>query len=708
MGFEDGLDDPVFHPDLCHIAAGQARGFRDSVLTRVDAGKAAVAPPEGGDRGLETACDRKGFQGLGAREIVFVGRDRDGREHAHDQDHDHEFDQGKARVLTHGHHRFRTAFNPDPAGLMPVTRWDLLIMWPPAPGIHPMLDPVPEHYASPEGKARLMERIRESVAPRWVLSRRQLCDLELLLNGAFHPLDTFLGEEDHARVVAEGRLANGTLWPLPVTLDVPEEFAGRLDLGGLLELCDPEGIPLAVLEVTGKYRPDRQEEAQRVFGTLDPVHPAVRHLLEATHPVYLTGRLTGLAPPPHYDFRHLRLGPNELRARFRTLGWRRIIAFQTRNPLHRAHFELTFRAAREREANLLIHPSVGMTRPGDVDAYTRIRCYQKVLAHYPSSTTLLALLPLAMRMGGPREVLLHMIIRRNCGATDLIVGRDHAGPGRDSGGQPFYPPYAAREAALAHAGEIGIGVVAFDEMVYAPRRGEYLPVDELAPGEESLSLSGTELRRRLALGLEIPEWFSFPEVIAELRKSLPPLARRGLTVFLTGLSGAGKSTLAHALAEKLLEQGGRPVTLLDGDLVRRTLSSELGFSREHRDLHIRRLGFVAAEISKSGGCAICAPIAPYARTREEVREMVESRGGGFVEIHISTPLSVCEGRDRKGLYARARAGLIPDFTGVSDPYEAPLHPDLAIDTTELTPEEACQQIMLKLEHLGYIGGEVAS
>jgi sulfate adenylyltransferase len=566
------------------------------------------------------------------------------------------------------------------------------------------MDPIPEHYVSPEGRARLMEEIRKSRAPSWVLTRRQLCDLELLLSGAFHPLAGFLDEADYAKVVAVGRLADGALWPLPVTLDVPDRLAERLDRGSLLELCDPEGIPLAALEVTGQYRPDRRAEARAVFGSEDPVHPGVRHLLEATHPVYVAGRLAGLTPPPHYDFQALRLTPNELRARFRALGWRRVIAFQTRNPLHRAHVELTFRAAREREANLLIHPSVGLTRPGDVDVYTRVRCYQKVLRHYPAATTLLALLPLAMRMGGPREVLLHMIIRKNCGASDFIVGRDHAGPGRDRAGHPFYPPGAAREAALAHADEIGIGVVTFDEMVYAPRRGQYLPVDELAPGEESLTLSGTELRRRLALGLEIPEWFSFPEVLGELRKSQPPLARRGLTVFLTGFSGAGKSTIAHALAEKMLEEGGRSVTLLDGDPVRRTLSSELGFSREHRDLHIRRLGFVASEISKSGGCAICAPIAPYARTREEVRELVESKGGGFVEIYISTPLEVCEGRDRKGLYARARAGLIADFTGISDPYEVPTAPDLAIDTTDLTPEEACQKIMLKLEHLGYIGG----
>ena len=566
-----------------------------------------------------------------------------------------------------------------------------------------MPDPVPEHYPSPAEKDRILGEIRETKAPHWNLTRRQLCDLELILNGAFHPLSGFLGPLDYRSVVQSGRLRDGTLWPIPIVLDIPESLAEKLQPGMLLELRESEGIPVAALEVETLDRPDHLEEALQVFGTEDRMHPGVRYLLESTHPVHVSGVLRGLTPPPHYDFRPLRLTPNALRAKFDALGWRRVIAFQTRNPLHRAHVELTFRAAREHEANLLLHPSVGLTRPGDVDAYTRVRCYERVLTHYPAATTLLALLPLAMRMGGPREVLLHMIIRKNFGASHFIVGRDHAGPGRDRRGEPFYPPFAAREAALAASAEIGIEVVPFDEMVYAPRRGQYVEAAELAPGEESLTLSGTELRRRLALGLEIPEWFSYSEVIQELRRSHPPLSKRGFVIFLTGLSGAGKSTIAHVVTEHLLELGTRPVTLLDGDHVRRMLSSELGFSREHRDLHIQRLGFVAAEIAKSGGVAICAPIAPYAETRRAVRAEVESRLAGFIEVFVSTPLGTCEARDRKGLYARARAGLIPDFTGVSDPYEVPENPDLDLDTTRMTPEEAAQRIMLKLEHLGYLG-----
>ncbi len=566
-----------------------------------------------------------------------------------------------------------------------------------------MAAPVPEHYVTPAEKDRILSKIRSERSPSWDLTRRQLCDLELILNGGFNPLTGFLAPGDYRSVVETGRLADGTLWPLPIVLDIPESLATRLAPGVLLELREPEGIPVAAIEIETLDRPDRDEEARRVFGTSDRTHPGVRYLLESTHPVYVSGKLFGLTPPPHYDFRELRFTPNALRARFETLGWKRIVAFQTRNPLHRAHVELTFRAAREHEANLLLHPSVGLTRPGDVDAYTRVRCYERVLTYYPEATTQLALLPLAMRMGGPREVLLHMIIRRNFGASHFIVGRDHAGPGRGRDGEAFYPPFAAREAALAKAVEIGIEVVAFDEMVYAPSRGQYVGAGELSPGEESLSLSGTELRRRLALGLEIPGWFSYPEVIAELRRAHAPLARRGFAIFLTGLSGAGKSTIANILTSRLLELGTRPTTLLDGDHVRKMLSSELGFSREHRDLHIQRLGFVAAEIAKSGGVAICAPIAPYAGTRRAVRAEVESRGAGFIEVYVSTPLTTCEARDRKGLYARARAGLIPDFTGVSDPYEVPENPDLNLDTTQMTPEEAAQRIMLKLEHLGYIG-----
>ena len=391
-----------------------------------------------------------------------------------------------------------------------------------------------------------------------------------------------------------------------------------------------------------------------------------------------------------------------MRARFAKLGWRRIVAFQTRNPMHRAHMELTFRAAREMEANLLIHPSVGMTKPGDIDHFTRVRCYEHLAKRYPEQTTMLALLPLAMRMGGPREALWHAMIRHNHGATHFIVGRDHAGPGKRADGEPFYGPYEAQEMVAKYSDEIGITMMPFRQMLYVRERAQYAPENEVVEGETVLDISGTEFRRRLAEGLDIPEWFSFPEVVAELRRTHPPLHQRGFTVFFTGLSGSGKSTIANALMVKLLELGGRRVTLLDGDLVRKNLSSELGFSKEHRDLNIQRIGYVASEIAKHGGIALCAPIAPYAATRRAVREMIETAGGGFIEVYIATSIEVCEARDRKGLYARARAGKIKEFTGVSDPYETPENPEITLDTSGNTPDEAAQDIMLKLEHLGYV------
>ena len=377
------------------------------------------------------------------------------------------------------------------------------------------------------------------------------------------------------------------------------------------------------------------------------------------------------------------------------------MAFQTRNPLHRAHQELTFRAARDVEANLLIHPVVGMTKPGDIDHYTRVRCYENVLGYYPEQTTMLSLLPLAMRMGGPREALWHAIIRKNYGCTHLIVGRDHAGPGDDSNGKPFYGPYDAQELLQQHEAELDISMVPFKMMVYAENKAQYIPADEVAESDRVLNISGTELRRRLQEGLEIPEWFSFPEVVAELRRTHPPRSKQGFTIFFTGLSGSGKSTIANALMSKLMEIGGRPVSLLDGDIVRKNLSSELGFSKEHRDLNILRIGFVASEITKSGGIAICAPIAPYAKTRRAVREAI-SPYGGFIEIHVATALEVCEERDRKGLYAKARAGIIKEFTGISDPYEVPEAPEMVIDTVDISPDLAAHRILIKLESLGYI------
>ena len=540
--------------------------------------------------------------------------------------------------------------------------------------------------------------------PSWDLTPRHLCDLELLLSGAFSPLRGFLGSADVASVCADMRLSDGTLWPIPVTLDVTDELAAQVGPGASVALRDPEGVMLAALHVEEVYRPDRRAEAQGVFGTTDTAHPGVAHLLERTHPNYLAGTLEGIQLPAHHDYPALRHTPTELRAEFTRRGWRRVVAFQTRNPLHRAHHELTLRAAKEVEANLLIHPVVGMTKPGDVDHYTRVRCYQAIMDGYPHSTAMLSLLPLAMRMGGPREAVLHAIIRRNHGVTHLIVGRDHAGPGADAQGRPFYGPYDAQDLVRKHEAELGVTMVPFRQMVYVEQMDGYLPEDEVPSGARTLTISGTEQRRRLNEGRDLPEWFTPPAVAAELRRSYPPRARQGFTVFFTGLSGSGKSTIANVVLVKLLELGGRPVTLLDGDIVRKHLSSELGFSKAHRDINIRRIGFVASEITKNGGIAICAPIAPYDATRKDVRAMVEP-GGGFLLVHVSTSLEVCEARDSKGLYAKARAGALPEFTGISDPYEVPDDADVTIDTTQLTPEEAAQQIILHLESEGYVGAE---
>ena len=535
---------------------------------------------------------------------------------------------------------------------------------------------------------------------RVTLSARHLCDVELLLNGAFSPLDGFMTEADYDHVVESMRLADGALWPIPIVLDVSAEFAASLE-DRWVELRDMEGVLIAYMEVASCWRPDKAREAKAVYGSGDIAHPAVDYLYNHTEDYYLGGRLFGVAEPLHYDFRSSRFTPVQLRGEFERRGWSRVVAFQTRNPMHRAHLELTFRASQMAEANLLIHPVVGQTKPGDVDHYTRVRCYEHALRRFPEQTTMLSLLPLAMRMAGPREAVWHAIIRRNYGCSHFIVGRDHASPGKDSKGEDFYGPYDAQELVKEHQDELGIEMVPFQAMVYVEERAEYKPFDEVAEGDTVRSISGTELRRRLRGGLEIPDWFTYPEIAEELRRTYPPRHNQGFTVFFTGLSGAGKSTLANALLVKLMESGGRPVTLLDGDVVRTHLSSELGFSKEHRDLNVRRIGFVASEITKNGGVAICAPIAPYEVTRRQVRQMIETVGG-FVEVYVSTPLGVCESRDRKGLYAKARAGLIKGFTGIDDPYEAPVDPDIRLDTSDLQPEIAVQRVLLKLEALGYL------
>jgi sulfate adenylyltransferase len=561
--------------------------------------------------------------------------------------------------------------------------------------------PIPELYVSHDSAQKL--KVEAGNLPSWDLTARQVCDLELLMNGGFNPLKGFQSEADYNGVVENMRTADGHLWPMPITLDVSEKFADGIAAGQDIALRDMEGVILAILSVTDKWVPNKANEAAKVFGADDLAHPAVNYLHNVAGPVYLGGPITGIQQPVHYDFKSRRDTPNELRAFFRKMGWRKIVAFQTRNPLHRAHQELTFRAAREAQANLMIHPVVGMTKPGDVDHFTRVRCYEAVLGQYPQSTTTMSLLNLAMRMAGPREAVWHGLIRKNHGCTHFIVGRDHAGPGKNSAGQDFYGPYDAQTLFKEHEAEIGVTMVDFKHMVYVQEKAQYYPANEVPEGGTVLDISGTELRRRLREGIDIPEWFSFPEVVTELRKTSPARSKQGFTVFFTGLSGSGKSTIANALMVKLMEMGGRPVTLLDGDVVRKHLSSELGFSKEHRDLNIKRIGYVASEITKNGGIAICAPIAPYTATRRAVREMVESFGA-FIEVHVATSIDECERRDRKGLYKLAREGKIKEFTGISDPYEAPTKAELVVDTENVDVDHCAHQVILKLESMGLIKG----
>ena len=559
--------------------------------------------------------------------------------------------------------------------------------------------PIPELYVSSDSAQKLKHEAGALLS--WDLTARQVCDLELLMNGGFNPLKGFMDQSDYDGVVANMRMADGTLWPMPITLDVTEAFAEKVEPGRDIALRDQEGVILAILAISDKWVPNKAVEAEKVFGADDLAHPAVNYLHNQSGKVYLGGPVIGIQQPVHYDFKARRDTPNELRALFRKLGWRKMVAFQTRNPLHRAHQELTFRAAREAQANLLIHPVVGMTKPGDVDHFTRVRCYEAVLDQYPAQTTALSLLNLAMRMAGPREAVWHGIIRKNHGCTHMIVGRDHAGPGKNSADQDFYDPYAAQELFAQHAAEIGIEMVDFKHMVYVAEKAQYYPANEVPEGSTVLDISGTELRRRLREGLDIPEWFSFPAVVAELRKTSPARSKQGFTVFFTGLSGSGKSTIANALMVKLMEMGGRPVTLLDGDVVRRHQSSELGFSKDHRDLNIKRIGYVASEITKNGGIAICAPIAPYTATRRAVREMIEAFGA-FIEVHVATSIEECERRDRKGLYKLAREGKIKGFTGISDPYEAPTKAELVVDTENVDVDHCAHQVLLKLEQMGLI------
>lgn len=554
--------------------------------------------------------------------------------------------------------------------------------------------PIQREDSAPLGRAL-------ASAPSWTLTRRQLCDLELVLDGSFAPLTGFLGAADYDAVLGDSRRADGALWPMPVLLDVADETAAKVAPGEPLVLRDGQGTALAVLWSDERFALDPEREARAVYGTTDRRHPGVAYLFERTHPTALGGRLEGLTRPEHQDFVALRLDPGAVRAEIARRGWRRVVGFQTRNPLHRAHFEMTRRAMADLDAGLLLHPAIGATRPGDLEAVARVRAYRALLPRYPPGSALLALLPLAMRMAGPREALWHALIRRNYGCTHFIVGRDHAGPGNDAAGRPFYPPLAARELVARHQEEIGLTVVPYGEFVYAPERAGYVEASALGPGEPQAALSGTELRARLDRGAALPEWFTFPEVEAELRRAVRPRRERGFVVFMTGLSAAGKSTLAEALRARLEEFDARAVSVLDGDEFRRLLSSELGFSREHRELNVRRIGYVAAAVARAGGVAICAPIAPYEESRRAARLMAEEAGALFLLVHVATTLEVCERRDRKGLYARARAGSLAAFTGISDPYEVPVA-DVTVDAGRTSPRAGAEAILLALVEAGAV------
>jgi len=536
-----------------------------------------------------------------------------------------------------------------------------------------------------------------------VLTDRQLCDIELIMNGAFSPLNGFLGKDDYESVLSDMRLSSGEVWPMPIMLDVDESYISEnsIEVGSKIALREKEGFLVAFLTVSEIWSPDKKNEAEAIFKSTNIHHPGVSNLFNITKDIYIGGEVTPIQNPKHYDYPLLRHTPSELKEQFEKMGWEKVVAFQTRNPMHRAHKEIAYRAATEVQANLLIHPVVGQTKPGDIDHFTRVRCYQKILKHFPEGTTMLSLLPLSMRMAGPREALWHGLIRKNYGCTHIVIGRDHAGPGKDPDGNDYYGPYDAQDLLKEYSDEIGIDMVEFKMMVYVEEKSEYMPIDSVPDNLKKLNISGTDLRHRLEHHLDIPEWFTYPEIVDELKMSYPTKENQGLTLFFTGLSGSGKSTIANGLMVKLKEYEKRAITLLDGDIVRTHLSSELGFSKEHRDLNITRIGFVASEITKNGGIAICAPIAPYKNSREENRKLI-SDYGNYVEIHVSTPLETCERRDTKGLYAMARQGKIKGFTGIDDPYEAPENPCLSIDTTDITEEEAIQKVILFLEKEGYI------
>jgi sulfate adenylyltransferase len=534
--------------------------------------------------------------------------------------------------------------------------------------------------------------------PSIQVSERVVCDLELLAAGGFSPLDRFMGQQDYQHVLDEMRLSNGYVFPIPITL--PVEPSPEVKLGQDVALRNAKNELLAVMTVEEIYEWDKQEMAQKVLGTLDLHHPLVAEM-SRWGKLNISGQLRVLELPQHYDFQDLRLTPAQTRERLAAAGHENVVAFQTRNPMHRVHEEITKRAIQSVDGTLLLHPVVGMTKPGDVDYFTRVRTYRALVSsYYDPDRVVLSLLPLAMRMAGPREAVWHMIIRRNYGANHLIVGRDHAGPGKDSTGKPFYGPYEAQEMAEKYSEEIGVNVVPFTMLVYLPDEERYEEMSKIPSGARTASISGTQVREEyLSNGEKLPEWFTRPEVAEILGESYPPRHKQGVCIWFTGLSGSGKSTTAEILTQQLMEHG-RQVTLLDGDVVRTHLSKGLGFSKEDRDINIRRIGFVAAEVVRHGGTAVCAAVSPYRATRGDVRRMTGD--DQFIEVFVDTPLEICEQRDHKGLYAKARRGEIKGFTGIDDPYEAPIHPEIRLDTVNKTPEENAKIILDYVIEQGFI------
>lgn len=546
----------------------------------------------------------------------------------------------------------------------------------------------------------LLKKLSTSM-PEVILNDRQICDFELLATGVFSPLTGFMKQIDYESVLDRMRLESGELWPIPICLDIPENQAATLEIGQSITLRDAEGFLLGIMNIEDIWPVEYEKEAVAVYDTTDVTHPGVDYLYNQSGKYYIGGEIKAVSLPIHSDFKKIRKTPAEVRETFLKLGWKRIVGFQTRQPIHRPQFEMTIQAMQDAKASLLLLPIVGITKKGDFDHFTRMRCYQKIDKHYPPDSHVLNLLPMAMRMAGPREAVLHMIIGKNFGCTHFVIGHNHASPGNDREDHPFYLYDEATHAAESVIEELGVKLVTFEEMVYLPFEDEYRIATQVPENIDTISFNGSDIQKRIRRGKKVPEWASFPEVIKELQKSYPPPSKQGFTVFCTGLSGAGKSTVARILYAKFLEIGTRPVSLLDGDIVRRNLSSELNFSKEHRDINVKRIGFVAAEITKNRGIAICAPIAPYEKTRAGIREAIEAHGG-FFEVHVSTPIAECEKRDRKGMYAKARAGLLKGFTGVDDPYEDPLNPELRIDTTALTPDEAAQEVLLYISRQGYI------